>query len=66
MKENKFENQWGIWYTYQAEQQQSHGKTDDKEYNDNIKLIFSIETPSDFAYLWKNSPIALPSNYFGR
>lgn len=66
MKENKFAHEWAIWYTYQPEYKEGHGKLDNKDYNDNIQQIFSVDTPSDLAYLWKNSPIALPSNYFGR
>lgn len=66
MKENKFQNQWGIWYIYQLDQTQAQSKTDNKEYSDSIQRIYDIDTPSDFAYLWKHSPIALPSNYFGR
>jgi hypothetical protein len=68
MKENTFQNQWGIWYTYQLDknQQEPHTKTDNQEYSSNIQEVFTIKTPADLAYLWKHSPIALPSNYFGR
>ncbi len=68
MKENKFLSEWGIWYTYQLEKtpQQSQTKAQNQEYLDNIQKIFTVATPVDLAYLWKHSPIALPSNYFGR
>ena len=68
MKENKFQNQWGIWYTYQLEKTQQEGqpKTEGTEYSSNIQQVFTVRTPSDLAFLWKHSPIALPSNYFGR
>lgn len=68
MKENKFQNQWGIWYTYQLEKAPQEGqfKAEDAEYSENIQKVFTVQTPSDLAYLWKHSPIALPSNYFGR
>ena len=35
MKENKFQNQWGIWYIYQLDKdkQESQIKADDQEYS---------------------------------
>jgi hypothetical protein len=32
MKENKFQNQWGIWYTYQLEKnaQEAQNRTEDQ------------------------------------
>ena len=44
MKENKFENQWGIWYIYQLDknQQDNQNKTEDLEYSDNTQLVFTV------------------------
>ncbi len=41
MRENKFQSQWGIWYTYLIDKD-AQKKTDDVEYSDNTQLIFNV------------------------
>jgi hypothetical protein len=53
MIDNLFLNEWGIWYCFQGEPNESNEK-----YYENFKLIYNITSPSDLAYLWQQAGLS--------
>ena len=47
MEEQLFLNEWGVWFCFVGEPNESNEK-----YYENFRRVFLLRSPADLAYLW--------------